>query len=387
MDYGKRIAHEVRKTFNLRARFARFRDIRKNPRIPLRTILLSLFLMPFFGHRSLLGLDRACRSSEYKRLLGSKRSMVASDSTFARVLRWLDGEQVVQFQRSFLQDFQSADLLRRRLVDGAPLRRLGIIDGSCMGGHWISSLCLSGKINYPVIVRPYRSRGDELGTASEILDEVHSTLGTAAPELYLLDALYFTRPIFTQVKALKAHLLIKLKDAEYREVTKDAQNLFDHFGGDREQEGFDSSRWCHWSMQQTIGQFAGQTVQVVHLHEYYPKRTVNKTLDCWIVTTDLSLTLPEIREAAHLRWQIENNLFKRLNHLSGTKRFYFKDQRRFINLLCLLAAAVALLDALIYSLARKPQLDKVLRDGIKPTWLNLFSRMQELLFIHHTVLY
>ena len=387
MDFGQRIALIVGKTFSLRARFARFRDIRKNPRIPLRDILLSLFLMPLFGHRSLLALDRACRTFEYKRLLGCKRTMLASDTTFARVLRWLDGVEVRRFQRSFLEDFQSDSLLRTRLVADAPARRLGIIDGSYMGGHWVSCLCLAGKINYPVIIRPYCKRGDELGTASEIFDEVHSKLGTAAPELYLLDALYFTRHVFTRVKKLKAHLLIKLKDAEYREVTKDAQNLFDHFGGDRQQKGFDSQRWCHWSMQQTVGQFAGQTVQIVHLHEYYPKRTVNKTVDCWIVTTDLSLSLPEIRQAAHLRWQIETNVFKRLNHLGGTKGFYFKDQRRFLNLLRLLAAAIALLGALVYNLAHQPQLYKALRNGIKPTWLNLFSRMQQFLFVHHIVLH
>ena len=33
-----------------------FPDIRKNPEIPLRDIILSLFLMPFFGLTSLLSL-------------------------------------------------------------------------------------------------------------------------------------------------------------------------------------------------------------------------------------------------------------------------------------------------------------------------------------------
>ena len=386
MDNNKRIARALKDKFRLAPRFGQFTDIRKKPRITLQTILMSLFLMPFFGHTNLLGLDRACRTSEYKRLFRSKRKMVASDTTFARVLRWLFSDQVKRFLRSFLADFQSDDLLRRTLVPNGPTRRLGIIDGSYMGGHWISSLCLSGKINYPVFVRPYRNRGDELGTATEIFNDVERELGSAAPELYLLDALYFTRPVFRQVEALNADVLIKLKDAEYREITKDAQNLLDNFGGDRSADGFDSHRMCHWSMQQTTDQFAGRRVQIVHLHEYYPKRSKDKNVDCWIVTTDMSLSLEEIREAAHLRWQIENNVFKRLNHIAGTKRFYFKDQRRFITLLRLFCAAVALLDATLYIFASEPELFKALRNGIKPTWLNVFSQLHEIMIAHDVVL-
>ena len=83
------------------------------------------------------------------------------------------------------------------------------------------------------------------------------------------------------------------------------------------------------------------------------------------------------REAAHLRWQIENNLFKRLNHLAGTKRFRIKDPRAFFNWLHLLCATVATLHALLHILNRHPLVFKTLRDGIKFTWRNLFSRLLE----------
>ncbi|MBA7715918.1 hypothetical protein ES703_124977 [subsurface metagenome] len=42
-----------------------FADIRKNPEIPLRDIILSLFLMPFFGLTSLLSLDREARKKQF----------------------------------------------------------------------------------------------------------------------------------------------------------------------------------------------------------------------------------------------------------------------------------------------------------------------------------
>jgi hypothetical protein len=51
----------------------------------------------------------------------------------------------------FLPKFEHHDLLGKRLSPKGPARRLGIRDGSYMGGHWLVTLCLSGRINYPLI--------------------------------------------------------------------------------------------------------------------------------------------------------------------------------------------------------------------------------------------
>ena len=115
--------------------------------IRLQAILLSLFAMPLFGKRSLLSNDRQARTSHYKKLFGCQRKMVASDSTFARVLRWLYPQQVKRFLLGFLQRFEHHDLLRTRLSPKGKLRRLGIRDGSFMGSHWLVTLCLAGKID------------------------------------------------------------------------------------------------------------------------------------------------------------------------------------------------------------------------------------------------
>jgi hypothetical protein len=98
------------------------------------------------------------------------------------------------------------------------------------------------------------------------------------------------------------------------------------------------------------------------------------------VTTDLELPLEEVREAAHQRWQIENRVFKRISHLSGTKRFYFKDHRQFFNLLHLFFAAVAVLDCIMALLRSHPRLLAAVRNGIKGTWRNVFSRIREVLY-------
>ena len=133
----------------------RFADIRKKPQIRLQDILMCVLFMPFFSLTSLLGLDRTTRKSLFKELFRSERKMVVSDSTVARVLNWLDEGQVQQFQRAFLQMFEHHRLAKRELVPGGKARRIGIIDGSCMGTHYLCMLDLCGKTDYPVMLLAY----------------------------------------------------------------------------------------------------------------------------------------------------------------------------------------------------------------------------------------
>lgn len=118
----------------------------------------------------------------------------------------------------------------------------------------------------------------------------------------------------------------------------------------------------------------------MQLIEHYPKRKRDRTVTCWIVTTDVDLPREEVREAAHQRWQIENEIFKRISHLAGTKTFYFKDPRQFFNLLRLFFAAMAVLDCIMWMLRAHTLLFAALRVGIKATWRNVFSRIGEVLY-------
>jgi hypothetical protein len=378
--HDKRIARLARDAFLNEPLFGGFTDIRKNPSIRLQTILMSLFLMPFFSLGSLLSNDREARTERYKGLFGCRRKMVCSDSSFARVLKWLRPQESQRFLLSFLQRFEQHDLLRIRLSPKGPPRRLGILDGSHMGGHWLVSLCLPGVIAYPLMVRRCETQGQEQRVARQMMRASSRILGKLRPQLWLLDALYFNLNTIKLARTGSAHVLFKFKDPEFREVTKDAANLFQHFGGDEKDTGWDPVRQCRWKIRKTIDRFAGYPVQVVELKEYYPKRKPLRSLSCWIVSTDLQLTPEEIREAAHQRWQIENNVFKRISHLSGTKRFYFKDPRQFFNLLHIFFAAMAVLDCIIALLRAHKRLFAVLRAGIKGTRRNLFSRIQEVLY-------
>jgi hypothetical protein len=376
---SQRIARLTRDAFLKEPLFEGFTDIRKRPQIRLQAILMSLYTMPLFGRRSLLSNDRQARSSHYKKLFGSQRKMVASDSTFARVLKWLSPQQVKQFLLGFLAKFEQRDMLRKRLSAKGRLRRLGILDGSYMGGHWLVTLCLAGKIDNPVMVERCDHQGQEQLVARKMMQAAEKVLGKLRPELWLLDALYFNRNTIAIARGQQAHVVFKFKDADYRTVTADASNLFQHFGGDEELSGWDSERACRWKLRKTLDRFAHYPVQVVQLIETYPKRRRNRTVTSWIVTTDLELPLEEVREAAHQRWQIENGVFKRISHLAGTKSFYFKDHRQFFNLLRLFFAAMAVLDCIMWLLRAHTLLFAALRFGIKDTWLNVFSCIDEVL--------
>ena len=375
----ERIARLTRDAFLKEPLFKGFTDIRKRPQIRLQAILMSLFAMPLFGMRSLLSNDRQARSTHYKKLFGYERKMVASDSTFARVLKWLVPTQVKQFLLGFLPRFECQDLLRKRLNPKGRLRRLGILDGSYMGGHWLVTLCLAGKIDYPVMVERCVTQGQEQQVSRTMMAAAAKVLGKLRPELWLLDALYFNRNTIAIARRQRAHALFKFKDADYRSVTADAANLFQYFGGEEELSGWDGDRGCHWRLRKTLDRFAEYPVQVVELTETYPKRRGNRTVTSWIVTTDLKLPLEEVREAAHQRWQIENGVFKRISHLAGTKTFYFRDYRQFFNLLRLFFAAMAVLDCILWTLRAHARLFAALRLGIKDTWRNVFSRIEEVL--------
>ena len=198
--------------------------------------------------------------------------------------------------------------------------------------------------------------------------------------------MYFNGSTFTTVRNLGAHLLIKYSPHEddvdntlFRDVLEDAKRLFavqsPAIDPVEQQHGFDSQRWCSWSMKKTSAEFAGYPVNIFFLVEDYPKRKKNAHVETWIVTTDLSLDFLEGREAAHLRWHIENHEFKRLSHLAGTKTVYFKDPRPFFVMLRLFCLALTVFDAFFYILQQTEDAIKTLMQGCKFTWKSAFSQL------------
>ena len=370
----------LRDTVRVKALIDPLTDIRKNPEIKLADIIVSILLMPLYGITSLLGLDRQNRKQRFKRLFGSTRRMLASDSTINRILRWLKPKETTALLLTLQRLFEQKRLSRKQLVADGPYRRIGIVDGSFMGSHYLTALTLHGKIDFPVIVQKCLKRGKELPRSMQMLTEAKQLLGSGFPELNLFDSLYFNQTTFDTVRTLGSHLLIK-SDEPFRDVLKDAELLFNAqttaIDTIPETKGFDYERWCDYSIKVTSEEFAGYSILVAHVWEDYPKRKKDPHVDFWVASTDPTLSAEELREAAHLRWHIENNIFKRLSKQAGTKRFYFKYSCPFFNMLRLFCAAVTIYQIFLYILQRNEKQYKALLDGIKPTWDNIFSRIEE----------
>jgi hypothetical protein len=388
VDYEAKLASFFRDTVRVPQILESFTDIRWNPRIRLKDILSSVFLMPVIGLTALLRLDFHLRT---KRMLSlfrcpAEKKVVVSDTTVARVLHWLDQEESRKALLAPCASLNAKGLLQRQLSAESAPRRLGVIDGSEMGGHYLVAALLCGRINYPVLTQPCTGRGHELKTAQSCLPTLARQLGPCAPELWLFDALYFNRSTFKTVRDLGAHLLIKYSSHDdridtklFRDVLEDANRLFaiqsPALDPIQQSKGFDPQRQCSWSMKKTSAEFVGYPVNIFLLLEHYPKRKKNKHVEAWIITTDLSLDFAQAREAAHLRWHIENNEFKRLSHLGGTKKVYFKDQACFFSLLRLFCLALVAFDAFFCILQKTQDGLKLLMQGCKFTWKAAFSQL------------
>lgn len=360
-----------------------FKDIRKKHQIPLWHIVTQIVLMPFMGIRSFLMLDIKSRLGWYKKLFNSQRKMISSDSTIYRILKWLSLTESQNFLLGFLPVFEKHEVLMKKFTKKGRSRRIGIVDGSFMGGHWINVLTLSGKINLPILIEGYKKRGKELNAAHTLLSRVNESLGEAAPQLYLFDSLYFNTNIFEQVShELNAYLVIKSKDPEFRDVLKDARYLFQNSDEYERISGYDTERMCSYEICVTEDQFAELPIKIIKVNEYYSKRKKDrKEEEFYAISTDMSMDAHEIREAAHYRWQIENNVFKRLNEHCGTKNERTKNPRVFLNWIHLLSLGLGIFDLMIVLLKKKKKRWAKLRSGRKSSWKNIQSIFEEKLFI------
>ena len=184
-------------------------------------------------------------------------------------------------------------------------------------------------------------------------------------------------------RSLGFHVLVKSSDPGFRTVLQDARFLLAL--GDLASEevrrftGFDLRSLCSWTLEVTSRTFAGFPLTVSHLRETFSKHQGAPPHEAWIVTTDLSLSPAELREAAYARWSIENDVFKKLSHLAGTKRFHFKDSSAFLSVLRILCAALTAFELAILIFNASKELFKAFRDGIKPTVFGLLSRLADFL--------
>lgn len=145
--------------------------------------------MPLFSCKSLFDLDYLARNKYVRKLLGSKRYMVGSDSTIQRVISQIIPDEVTTMVGTSMK-LSVSDTEASCYLDTGVHRSIGIVDGTCVfGSVWFTVLARPTKTGtYVQVVRPMKGRGHELRGSEEMLLREGDTL----PQLLTFDGLYRT---------------------------------------------------------------------------------------------------------------------------------------------------------------------------------------------------
>jgi len=143
------------------------------------------------------------------------------------------------------------------------------------------------------------------------------------------DALYMSGSHIRQcVEQLGVHALLKTREEDL-EIIQDARGLLDMEAegsdGIERLQGIDRPRGTRYRIK-AAGGFRWQQmpyefkVAWVREESLKPGSDQDSCESFWVITTDGTLSAEDMHELAHRRWRIENNVFKRLNALVGSKR-------------------------------------------------------------------
>lgn len=317
--------------FRMRRSLGEIRDSRERPQIPLATVLRIVMDMVALGQRSLLEVDQCGRETSFKAWHGSRRRMVVSDTTIERVLEGIDSADVREMLYGVVRCADAGGALKVALPSCRKVRA-GIVDGSDFGGF---AGCVFALGRAPVDVEMY-SRGKELNAAVRLLSRVGRAFGRGFVDVVVGDGLYMSRHHIRECKEeLRCDALIKTTE-ESLSVVEDAKGLFaepaePHDGIERV-AGLDLERKVEYRITAAGGfEWEGLPYRLkvarVEEEKLKPRAGEEKFEVFWVVTTDEGLSATEMRELAHLRWAIENNVFKRLNELVGSKRGFLRNAR------------------------------------------------------------
>jgi len=320
------------RTFQLEHWEAMARDTRKRPQVAASVIMRAVMEMVFFGQKSLLALDQFARTHAARRWHGSRRGLVVSDTTLQRSLAGTDLGGLRRALRHCWKVLERQGKLGARLPSGRRMR-VGILDSSDFGGHDGCVFALSGLVDAPVDVQMH-PRGNELAAAEMLLARLSRTMGRGAADIVVADALYMSASHIRQcAEQLGVHPLLKTRE-ENLAIIQDARGLFEMQAegsdGIERLEGIDRPRGTRYRIK-AAGGFRWQGMpyefKVAWVREERLKAGSDQDSrqDFWVITTDGTLSARDMRELAHRRWRIENNVFKRLNALVGSKRCQTHD--------------------------------------------------------------
>ena len=324
-DIGK-VKTVLKREFPLEQWKNKMADRRERPQIPTGTIAQAVVEMVARGQKSLLEVDQAARLPEMRAYHGSNRRMVVSDTTMERSLRGFDLEAVHGVLWELGGLLMAQEGMKLTLPSG---RRavVGIVDGSGWGRELGFALVVSGDdLDAAVGYRLSPGQGHELETTRSLLSEGYQVYGRGWLNYVVADGLYMTEEDFrTSFNEWGHHLVVKTTE-ETLEVIQDARGLFFGPGGPVEGvdvvRGFDEARGEEYEIIGCGGfVWHGLRLKVAYVREKAVKpREGRQEEPFWVVTTDETLSLEDMRFVAHRRWHVENEGFRMLNQLVSSKR-------------------------------------------------------------------
>jgi hypothetical protein len=209
------------------------------------------------------------------------------------------------------------------------------LDGSDFGGHFFSVLtCPGSSVQSLLDLQPYDSMGEERMASFRILRRLQSVYESVPFSHLLLDALYMDRNWLTYGYDLGFHPVIKTTD-ESLTCVQHLQSLWNShqqnrsfpedvsfIEGEDPCRGFDYNALQHPDLSWQGFDLNGLQLHITHTSGPYKGQSETY----WVFTTDSTLSARGLRQLAHHRWSIENNQFKELNALVGSKSAYIQSQ-------------------------------------------------------------
>lgn len=339
---------------------------RKSPEIGSGIVARSVAVGAGLGVESFRQLDHLLREGGVRRGLGSARERVASDTTAARVC----GQMPKSWARIALR--ASWRMARKEGLLGVELQgkrlRVGVIDGTMLGGFMTSVLVEAGSVAAPITLGRIPKRGKELPMSEAMLRHMAKQEGMGFLSHTLGDGLYACESYWRSCEEAGTAGVVKTDEAGSLAILQDANGLFDAphlLPGVEYVQALDEVRGCRyriWAVADLPWSNTERLLKVARVTETWLKGPFKgQTLTFWVISQDQTLDAVSLRELGHLRWFIENKVFRSFNEQAQTKHRFSRNSRTALVISALQMIGVLWVNAWRHALA-------FLKDKLKSLW-------------------
>lgn len=316
----------IEETFRLTSQWQDMPDSRKSPEISLGAIAQAVMLGGAMGLESLRQVDQSLRLGWMGGRIRGKKGCRISDTTITRVCARMEGVTLEKSMQEIGQKIRQEGMVGVSL--GGQRRRVGVVDGTSLGGQLASVLMEVGEVASCLGLERIPKRGKELPVSLAL---IQSKTQSNQLDYWLGDGLYACEEFWRVCSAEGVAGVVKTPE-ESLNIVKDANGIFDakeRLEGVEFAEGTDAQRNCTfrvWGVENLPWSETERVLKVVRVEEtFFKGKFALETHRFWVLSQDQNLSAVSLRELAHQRWFIENEGFKALNEQVHSKHLYSHD--------------------------------------------------------------